>query len=59
MMCPFCGKVCAPTARMCPNCGHEFRSDSKDGELSGCGRAIVLVFCFILMIYAFYMIFLR
>lgn len=59
MMCPFCGKVCAPTARMCPNCGHEFRSDSKDVELSGCGKAIVLMIWSIIMILCIIMIFFK
>ncbi len=52
MHCPFCGNTLSPSARICYNCGHEFRpqSDYKDVEGTGCFPAIIgLTLAFLIM----------
>ena len=60
MMCPYCGKFLSPTARMCPNCGHEFPSDSRGGEEGiGCFAYIIMVIISFLIAWLLIKIFLR
>ena len=60
MMCPYCGKFLSPTARMCPNCGHEFPLDSGgSGEEFGCAHAFGCLIGLIGIIGSIIMIFFR
>lgn len=50
MHCPFCGNTLSPTARICYNCGHEFRPqlDYKDLEGTGCLGVILVILSFLI-----------
>lgn len=59
MHCPFCGNTLSVSARICYNCGHEFRpqSDYKDVEGAGClGSIISLIICFLFLMVSLYII---
>ena len=58
MHCPFCGNTLSPSARICYNCGHEFRPqlDYKDLEGHGCLGAISFIFGFLIALFVCWLI---